>query len=105
MASRIVDLFKIDEESGSSIQNQDVEMEDEDEGESLIDAEDQQKKTEGLKSALPSLAGLWWADSVQLDVVAEKMADASRDRKSRFLLLLFIAFHPFRHVLQFLFIS
>lgn len=47
-----------------------------------IDLEDQQQRTKELTSVLLGLSALWRLDSEHLDVVVQKLADGSRDRKS-----------------------
>ena len=74
----IVEIFELEESSA----NGDVEMEEDGDEEPVVDLEDQRRRTERLRGVLPVLAQLWWSDSVQMDVVAEKLGDGSRDRKS-----------------------
>ncbi|KAK0122658.1 hypothetical protein ONS96_009696 [Cadophora gregata f. sp. sojae] len=76
MSKSVLDVFQLDEEP----QNEDQAMGD---GDDVVDLEDQQRRTERLKGVLPILAQLWWADSDQIDFVAEKLADGSRDPKWR----------------------
>jgi hypothetical protein len=76
MASRIKAIFDIEEHPN----DEDVEMNDgEEDGEPVIDLEDQKRRTEVLKSILSTLAQLWWSDSEEMDIVTEKLADGSRD--------------------------
>jgi hypothetical protein len=78
MSRNILNLFELEEVP----QNEDEEMADgEDDDEPEVDLVDQQQRTERLKGVLPTLAQLWWANSDQMDVVTEKLADGSRDRK------------------------
>lgn len=78
MSRSIVSIFELDEEP----LDEDVEMVGEDEEDAEVDLADQQRRTDRLKGVLPVLAQLWWSASEQIDVVAEKLADGSRDRKS-----------------------
>ncbi|KAI6713290.1 hypothetical protein JHW43_004163 [Diplocarpon mali] len=80
MSKSILDIFELEEEP----RNEDERIE-EDGGEEkeATDLEDQQQRTEKLKGALPVMAQLWRADSDQIDLVAEKLADGSRDPKWR----------------------
>jgi hypothetical protein len=73
----IVEIFELEE----TPPNEDVEMEGDGDEEPVVDLEDQRRRTERLRGTLPALAQLWWSDSVQMDVVAEKLGDGSRDRK------------------------
>jgi hypothetical protein len=77
MSRSIVEIFELEEES----MNEDVEMEEDDEEEPVVDLEDRRKRTDRLRGVLPALAQLWWSDSDQIDLVAEKLGDGSRDRK------------------------
>ncbi|XMA10138.1 hypothetical protein WAI453_002929 [Rhynchosporium graminicola] len=54
-----------------------------DEIEEVVDVEDQERRTARLKGVPPLLAQLWWADSERIDMVAEKLADGSRDPRWR----------------------
>lgn len=77
MTRSIVEIFELEEDP----LNQGVDMgEDGDEG-LVVDLEDQRRRTVRLRGALPTLAQLWWSDSDQIDLVAEKLGDGSRDRK------------------------
>ena len=81
MLKSIEDVF----EPGEDAPNDDVDIGDDDEedsAESAVDLEDQNRRTERLKGILSTLAQLWWVGSEQMDLVAEKLADGSRDRKS-----------------------
>jgi hypothetical protein len=80
MIKSIQDIFELEED-----QKEDEEMvTDEDDGddEPVVDLEDQARRTEKLKGVLSILAQLWWAGSEQMDLAAEKLADAGRNRKS-----------------------
>ena len=78
MMKSIQAIFELEEE----LPNEDEEMVGGDEEEEpVIDLEDQQRRTERLKGVLSTLAQLWWSDSVHMDLVAEKLADGSRDRE------------------------
>lgn len=78
LSKKVIDIFDLVDWQNE----QDVEMDDDAE-EPVIDVDDQEKRTESLKTVLPTIAQLWWAGSEQMDVVTEKLADASRDRKSQ----------------------
>ena len=67
----------------------DLEQEQADEDESMLDSdeeiedlEDQRRRTEKLKEALELLGNLWWSGSDYMELLTEKLADGSRDRKS-----------------------
>jgi hypothetical protein len=80
MIKSIQDIFELEEDS-----KEDEEMatgEGDENDEPVIDLEDQARRTERLKGVLSILAQLWWAGSDQMDLAAEKMADAGRNRKS-----------------------
>jgi hypothetical protein len=80
MIKSIEDIFGLEED-----QKEDEEMvtdEDDEDNEPAVDLEDQARRTEKLKDVLPILAQLWWAGSEQMDLAAEKLADAGRNRKS-----------------------
>ncbi|RDW66446.1 hypothetical protein BP6252_10081 [Coleophoma cylindrospora] len=79
MIQSIASMFELEEEPPKG----DEEMADDDDTEEQVDIEDQQKRTARLKSALPTLAQMWWADSEHMDLMAEKLADGSRDPKWR----------------------
>lgn len=71
----IQEIFELEE-------SQDEEMGEGDEDEDpVVDLEDQERRTERLRGALSTLAQLWWSDSELMDLVAEKLADGSRDRE------------------------
>jgi len=72
----VVEIFELEEDSP----HEDVEMGEDDE-EPVVDLEDQRRRTERLRVVLPALAQLWWSDSDQIDLAAEKLGDGSRDRK------------------------
>ena len=74
MMKSILEIFELEE-------GEDEEMGDEDEDEVIVDLEDQMRRTERLKGVLSTLAQLWWSDSDQMDLAAEKLADGSRDRE------------------------
>ncbi len=76
MSRSIVEIFELEEESTS----EDEEMGDDD-NEPVVDLEDQRRRTNRLRGVLPTLAQLWWSDSDQIVLVAEKLGDGSRDRK------------------------
>ena len=71
----IVEIFELEEEP----QSEDVEMGD-DENEPGVDLEDQRRRTERLRTVVPALTQLWWSGSEEIDLVAEKLGDGSRDR-------------------------
>lgn len=71
-------IFQSEEESP----NEDQAMADADDEEPMVDLEDQQRRTDKLKSILPTLAQLWWCRSEQMDLVTEKLADRCRNRES-----------------------
>ncbi|KAK2626870.1 hypothetical protein QTJ16_004045 [Diplocarpon rosae] len=75
ISKSILEILKLEEEP----RNEDQKTEDHDDEEEVIDLENQQQRTERLKEALPVMAQLWWADSDQINLVAEKLADGSRD--------------------------
>jgi len=75
MSKSILEVFELEEEPQDQVMG--------DGGDDEVDLEDQQRRTERLKGVVPLLAQLWWADSDQLDLVAEKLADGSRDPKWR----------------------
>jgi len=77
MSRSIVEIFELEEDP----MKEDVEMEGDDEEEPAVDPEDQRRRTDRLSAVLPALAQLWWSDSDQIDLVAEKLGDGSRDRK------------------------
>ena len=79
MMKSIQDIFELEEEP------EDEEMGDGDEEEPEVDLEDQERRTERLKGVLSTLAQLWWSDSEHMDLVAEKLANGSRDREYFFL--------------------
>ncbi|KAL3427756.1 GTP binding protein [Phlyctema vagabunda] len=80
MMASISDVFDLEEEPP----REDEEMVgNEADEEEVVDVEDQQRRTERLKSILATLAQLWWSDSRYMDVVTEKLADGSRDPKWR----------------------
>lgn len=77
----IVDIFDLSEESEPE--------EIDDDGEPVaVDVEAQNHRTERLKSILPALDRLWWANSDFMAGAAEKLADGSRDRRSNLYFLL-----------------
>lgn len=76
MSKSILDIFELEEEPPKEVEAMGDDEEEED-----VDLEDQQRRTERLKGVLSLLAQLWWADSDQIDLVAEKLADGSRDRE------------------------
>jgi len=71
----IVEIFDLKEDH-------DEEMRDEDDEESIVDLEDQQRRTERLRGVFPALRQLWQSSSDYVDLIAEKLGDGSRDRKS-----------------------
>lgn len=90
MMKSIQEIFELVEEQP----NEDDEMVHVDEEEEpVVDFEDRQRRTERLKGVLSTLAQLWWTDSEHMDVVAEKLADGSRDREWGFQMALFST-HP-----------
>ncbi|KAG0649906.1 hypothetical protein D0Z07_3693 [Hyphodiscus hymeniophilus] len=76
MMKSIEDIFALEEDEN-------VEMGEEGEEEQIVDLEDQENRTERLKGVLSTVAQLWWSDSQHMDLVAEKLADGSRDPKWR----------------------
>jgi hypothetical protein len=76
MMRSVVEIFELEED----FPHEDVEMGEDDE-EPVVDLEDQRRRTERLSGILPALAQLWWSDSNQIDLAAEKLGDGSRDRK------------------------
>jgi hypothetical protein len=76
MSRSIMDIFEPEEST-----NDDTEMLDDDEEELAVDLEDQRRRTDRLGGVLPALAQLWWSDSDQITLVAEKLGDGSRDRE------------------------
>jgi hypothetical protein len=74
----IAEIFELEEEHKSG---DDAMDEDEDE-EPVVDLDDQRRRTERLRGVATMLAQLWWADSQEMDLAAEKLADGSRDRQS-----------------------
>jgi hypothetical protein len=76
MTRSIVDIFELEESP-----NNDVEMGEDGEEGPVVDVEDQRRRTDRLRGVLPTLGQLWWSDSDQIDLVAEKLGDGSRDRK------------------------
>lgn len=82
MMKSIQEIFGLEEEAPK----EDDEMaddEDDDEVEEEVDLEDRARRTKRLKGVLSTLAQLWWSDSEQMDLAAEKLADGSRDRELR----------------------
>ncbi|RDW71776.1 hypothetical protein BP5796_07810 [Coleophoma crateriformis] len=75
MIQSIASMFELEEEPPKA----DEEMADDDDTEEQVDIEDQQRRTARLKGALPTLAQMWWSDSEHMDLMAEKLADGSRD--------------------------
>jgi hypothetical protein len=79
MIKSIQDIFELEEDP-----KEDEEMvtdEDDEDNEPVVDLEDQARRTEKLKGLLSILAQLWWAGSEQMDLAAEKLADAGRNRE------------------------
>jgi hypothetical protein len=75
----ILDIFDLDEElPGQPRENE----QDDDDTELPIDLEDQNRRTERLRSVYPALDQLWWTGSDYMTGAAEKLADGCRDRKS-----------------------
>jgi len=77
MTRSVLEIFDQEEEPP----NDDVDMGEDGEEESVVDLEDQRRRTDRLRRVLPALAQLWWSDSDQIDLVTEKLGDGSRDRK------------------------
>ena len=77
MSRSIVEIFELEEEPV----NEDEEMGEADDEEPVVDLEDRRRRTDRLRDALPTVAQLWWSDSDQIVLVAEKLGDGSRDRK------------------------
>jgi len=74
----IQDIFALDEDERA-----DESMEDSDEEEEeVVDLEDRRKRTERLVGVLDAVSQLWWSRSEYMDLVTERLADGSRDRKS-----------------------
>ena len=76
MMKSVAEIFELEEE----VSGQEEEMDDDDE-ESVVDLEDQMRRTQRLKSVLRMLAQLWWSGSDDMDLVAEMLADGSRNRE------------------------
>jgi len=74
----IVEIFELQEEH----EKEDEEMGDDYEEESVVDFEDQQRRTERLRGVFPALQQLWRSNSEYMDLAAEKLGNGSRDRKS-----------------------
>jgi hypothetical protein len=74
MSKRIQDIF----DSEPADENQVMGEDDDEEEEEVVDLEDQERRTEKLKTALTPLAQLWWSGSEHIDLVTEKLADGSR---------------------------
>jgi hypothetical protein len=81
MVTSIQNIFKLEEEDPKEEEEM-AEGEDDENEVPVVDLEDQARRTERLKGVLSILAQLWWADSQQMELAAEKLADASRDCKS-----------------------
>lgn len=77
MTKSIMEIFELEEEPP----NEDVEMREDEEEELMVDLEDRRRRTDRLRGVLPAVAQLWWSNSDQIDLVAEKLGDGSRDRK------------------------
>lgn len=77
MMKSIQEIFDLEEEDEEMTDGDG----DEEEEEPVVDLEDQMRRTERLKGVLSTLAQLWWSDSEHMDLVAEKLADGSRDRE------------------------
>jgi hypothetical protein len=75
MMKSIQEIFELEESQDEVMGEGDEEEEPE------VDLEDQARRTERLKGVLSTLAQLWWSDSEDMDLVAEKLADGSRDRE------------------------
>ncbi len=79
MTRKIQEILDLEERP----ENVDEEMGDEDDEESVdVDLEDRQQRTQRLIGILTTITELWWSGSEQMDLVEEKRADSSRDRKS-----------------------
>lgn len=76
-------IFQLDEEAST----EDQEMLDDDEEEPQVDLEDQQKRIDKLKAILPIIAQLWWCQSDYMVQATQKLADGSRNRKSKLFLI------------------
>ena len=79
MMESIKAIFQLD---GEEAPREDQEMPDADDEEPELDLEDQQKRTDKLKSILPTVAQLWWCRSEHMELATEKLADSSRNRES-----------------------
>lgn len=78
----IAEIFQLAEDEPPEDEEMRDGDDDEDDAEPAVDLEDRRRRTERLKGAMSALAQLWWADSDQLDIAIEKLADGSRDRES-----------------------
>ncbi len=76
----ILDIFQLDEELPDQSDGNDL---DEDDEAQDADLEDQRQRKERLRSIYPVLDRLWWTGSEYMVGAAEKLADGSRDRKSK----------------------
>ena len=72
-------IFQSEEGEAS---HEDQEMSDVEDEEPEVNLEDRQKRTDQLKSILPTLAQLWWCRSEHMELATEKLADASRNGES-----------------------
>jgi len=77
MMKSVAEIFELEEE----VSGQEEEEMDDDDEESVVDLEDQMRRTQRLKSVLRMLAQLWWSGSDDMDLVAEMLADGSRTRE------------------------
>lgn len=79
MMGKIQEILELEEDS----ELVDQEMVDgDDEGPGAVDLEDRRQRTQKLVGILTTITELWWSGSEQMDLVVEKLADSSRDRKS-----------------------
>lgn len=78
MMANILDIFTLDETPQPAQDDIDLD-EDAEEVEVEVDLEGQTQRTDRLKMVLPTLERLWWSDSEHMALVAEKLADGSRD--------------------------
>lgn len=72
----IVDIFQPDEKAQG-----DVERNAGDDGEALVDPEDENLRTERLRDIKLGLDQLWWSNSAYVAAAAERLTDLSRDRE------------------------
>jgi hypothetical protein len=80
MSKQIRDIFDSEPADEDQVMGED---DDEDEEEyDGVHLEDQQRRTEKLKTVLSPIAQLWYSGSEHIDLVTERLADGSRESKS-----------------------